>query len=157
MNTNTEKFTSTHARWISPFFFTLIFYTVGASIMDGFAIYHTWRFVGEAEFVKMHIESGSRIIPFMVLPAFVMTVFLVLQFWHRPKAVSRQLLWIALACAIIPWLSSAFIQIPMQFELDKGKNVELLEALILTDWIRVIPTIVLAVVGFIMIKKTVST
>jgi hypothetical protein len=155
MNT-TEKFTSTNARWISPVFFALVFYILGASLMDGFAVYHTWRFVGEAEFVKMHIESGSRIIPFLVLPALVMTFFLVLQFWHRPKAVSRRLIWIAVPCVVITWLSSAFIQIPMQMELDKGKNVELLNALILSDWIRVIPTFVLAAVVFIMVKKSIA-
>jgi hypothetical protein len=151
-----EKFTSIHAQWISPVFWALVFYIFGAGMMDGFAIYHTWRFVGEAEFVKMHIESGSRIIPFLVLPALVMTVFLVLQFWHRPKAVSRRLLWIAVPCVIIPWLSSAFIQIPMQFELDKGKNVELLNALIVSDWIRVVPTILLGAVVLIMMKKSIT-
>lgn len=149
-----EKFTSRHARWISPVFLMLAFYTFGAATMDHFVIYHTWRFVGEADFIKMHIESGSRIIPFFVLPTFIMTIFLVLLFWHRPKAVSRTLVWIALACVTIAWLSSAFIQIPMQAELDKGKNEELLDMLLLTDWIRVVPSFVLPGVAFVMLKRS---
>ena len=73
MNT-ISKFTTRHARWISPVFFGLVFYTFGASMMDSFVVYHTWRFVGDAEFVTMHIASGSRIVPFFVLPTLVMTV-----------------------------------------------------------------------------------
>ena len=154
---NISKFTTKQAHWISPVFFGLVFYTFGASMMDSFVVYHTWRFVGEAEFVKMHIASGGRIVPFFVVPTFVMTVFLILQFWHRPLAVPRRLVWIALFCVIIPWFSSAFIQIPMQIELDKGKNDELLNMLIVTDWIRVIPTFVLVTLVFTMIKKSIAS
>ena len=54
-------------------------------------------------------------------------------------------------------LSSAFIQIPMQIELDKGKNEELLNMLIVTDWIRVIPTFILVTVVFTMVKKSIAS
>lgn len=123
-------------------------------MMDSFVVYHTWRFVGAAEFSRMHMESGGRIVSFLVLPLLLMTVFLILQFWHRPKAMPRRLLWIALICTIIPWLSSAFIQIPMQAGLDQGKNDALLQQLIVTDWIRVIPTLVLVPLVFVMIRKS---
>jgi hypothetical protein len=152
----TEKFTTKQARWISPVFYALVFYIFGAQIMDSFAIYHTWKFVGAAEFVKMHTESSSRIVPLFVLPTLVMTVFLVLQFWHRPLVVSKWQVWIALVCTMIAWLSSAFIQIPMQMELDKGYNEEVLNNLIVTDWIRVIPSFVLISVVFSMIKKSIA-
>jgi len=150
----TDNFTTKQARWISPVFFALVFYTLGASMMDSFAMYHTWKFVGKAEFVEMHREASSRIVPFFVVPTFVMTIFLVLQFWHRPKAVSVKLVWASLVCTIIPWLSSVFIQIPMQTELGIGKNDELLQKLIASDWIRVIPTVVLACIVFIMLKRS---
>jgi hypothetical protein len=148
-------FTSRHAHWITPVFMALAFYVFGASMMGSFVIYHTWRFVGEADFVKMHIESGNRIVSFFVLPTLIMTVFLVLQFWHRPRIVPRSLIWSALICTIIPLLSSAFIQIPMQIKLDQGQDNYLLEQLILTDWIRVIPSFGLAIAVFIMIRKCV--
>ncbi|MBC7904299.1 MAG: hypothetical protein H7Y27_12795 [Gemmatimonadaceae bacterium] len=151
-----SKFTSSKAHWISPLFYLLAFYVFGASVMDSFAVYHTWRFVGENEFIAMHKASGGRIVSLFVLPTLVMTVFLILQFWHRPKAVSRTLVWVALVCTIIPWLSSAFIQIPMQIQLDLGKNDALLESLIVTDWIRVIPSFVLAVTVFLMVKRAVA-
>jgi hypothetical protein len=150
-----ERFTSPHASWISPVFFALAFYTLGASFMDSFAMYHTWKFVGPSEFVEMHKASGSRIVNFLVIPTLIMTVFLILQFWHRPKAVSSRLVRVALICTIIPWLSSIFIQIPIQVRLDHGKDDALLQWLIASDWIRVIPTIVLAGVVFVMIRRSI--
>ncbi len=151
---NVTEFTSSHARGITTAFFALAFYGFGAGMMDSFVVYHTWRFIGEAEFATAHMESGSRIVPFFVLPMLVTTIFLVLLFWHRPKVISRKLLWAALLCMIIPWTSSAFIQIPMQMELDKGKNDELLHQLIVTDWIRVIPNWIWIAIGFVMMKKS---
>ena len=154
---NTNEFTSKHARWITTVFFLLAFYGFGAGMMDSFVVYHTWRFIGEAEFPLAHIESGSRIVPFLVLPMLLMTLFAILLFWHRPKVISRKLIWIALICLIIGWVSSAFIQIPIQIELDKGKNEELLQWLIDSDWIRVIPTWILMTIVLVMLKKSLGS
>jgi hypothetical protein len=151
---NATEFTSSHARWVTPIFFVIAFYGFGAAMMDSFVVYHTWKFIGAADFAVAHMESGSRIVPFFVLPMLVMTLFEVLLFWHRPKVISKNLVWAALICTIIPWLSSAFIQIPMQMELDKGKNDELLQQLITTDWIRVIPTWIWIAILFTMLKKS---
>jgi hypothetical protein len=150
------EFTSSKGKWIQPAFFLLVFYTFGASMMDSFVVYHTWRFTGEAEFAMMHQASGKRIVAVFVIPTLIMTVFLILLFWHRHRSVSRRLIWLALIFTIIPWLSSAFIQIPMQIELDKGRNDQLLNKLITSDWIRVIPSFGLAIVAFCMLRKTMS-
>jgi hypothetical protein len=152
----TNRFITSGASWITTIFFALFFYGLGAGMMDSFVIYHTWKFIGHAEFANAHIESGSRIVSFFVLPMLLMTVFLILLFWHRPSVISRGLVWMALVCTIVPWLSSAFIQIPMQLQLSKGKDEVLLQQLITTDWIRIIPTWVMAVIVFLMLKKCVS-
>lgn len=60
------------------------------------------------------------------------------MFWYRPQIISKHLLWIAFVCQMISWLSSAFIQIPIQLQLDHGKDEALLNKLITTDWIRII-------------------
>jgi hypothetical protein len=115
----------------------LAIYCFGAGIMDGFVIYHGWRFVGKAEFIQMHKETGARIVGLFVLPMLVCTIFTVLLFWFRPALLPKKLVWMAIACQAVGWLSSAFIQIPIQGQLDEGKNMELLNKLIVTDWIRV--------------------
>lgn len=149
----TNQFTSRHAVWVTTTFFALCLYCFGAGTMDSFVVYHTWRFIGAEEFSLAHMESGSRIVPIFVLPMVVMTAFLILMFWHRPTVISRKMLWISLICTIIPWLSSAFIQIPMQFQLDSGKDEALLNQLITTDWIRVIPHWVLIGVVLTMLAR----
>jgi hypothetical protein len=83
-----------------------------------------------------------------------MTIFLALMFWHRPAAVPRWMLWVALICTIIPWLSSAFIQIPIQTALDNGKDEALLEKLIVTDWLRVIPFFGQIITVFLMLTRS---
>ncbi|HLA52623.1 MAG TPA: hypothetical protein VK618_04940, partial [Flavitalea sp.] len=128
-----QQYTSRHGRWITPMFFALAFYGFGAGMMDSFAMYPTWRMVGADEFAAFHKVAGTRIQLIFVLPLLIMTVFTVLLFWHRPVAVSRTLVWVALIFTIIPWLSSALIQIPIQTALDSGKDEILLEKLILTD------------------------
>jgi hypothetical protein len=109
-------------------------------MMDSFVVYHTWKFIGAAEFAVAHQQSGGRIVSIFVLPTAVATLLLILMFWHRHVAITRTQLWICLTCMLIPWVSSALIQIPMQMELSKGRNEVLLHQLITTDWIRVIPS-----------------
>lgn len=148
-----DQFTSTKAPWITAVFFALAFYGLGAGMMDGFAMYHTWRFIGANEFATAHMEAGRRIIAVLVVPFLVMTVFLVLLFWHRHKAISRLQLWICLFCSTIGWLSSAFIQIPLQGQLSQGKNDELLDWLIVSDWIRTIPLWIMMAIILKMIHQ----
>src|SRR3989337_413787 len=123
---------------ITVLFFMLSVYCFGAGIVDSFAMYHSWLFVGEAEFVAVHQAAGQRIVLFFVLPFFFLTMITILMFWNRPAIISRRLLWIGFICQMVSWLSSAFIQIPIQLQLDRGKDQELLNKLIATDWIRVV-------------------
>lgn len=119
-------------------FSVLAIYSFGAGIMDSLAIYHSWRFVGETEFAQVHKETGDRIITFFVLPLLVCTILAVFLLWRRPAHLPKSLLWMAITCLAVAWISSAFIQIPIQFQLDKGKDVMLLNKLLDTDWIRII-------------------
>lgn len=153
---NSNRFTSSHAVWVTTAFFMLSFYGLGAGMMDSFVVYHTWKFIGAVEFAEAHRASGSRIVPIFVFPMLLMTIFLILMFWHRPTVISRKMLWMSLICTVIPWLSSAFIQIPMQGQLSQGKNVALLNELIYTDWIRIIPHWIMMVIVAMMIKMTIS-
>lgn len=124
---------------IIPFiFFILSFYCFGAGIMDSFVVYHSWLYVGAEEFAAMHIAASERIVPLLVLPTFILTLLCVLMFWKRPSPISKMQVWLALAMLMAGWLSSAFIQIPIQTQLSEGKNDVLLNKLIVSDWIRVV-------------------
>jgi hypothetical protein len=127
-------------------FFMLSFYCFGAGVIDSFAIYHSWLFVGADEFPAVHQAAGQRILLFLVLPMVVLTVITVLMFWIRPNIISKRLLSLAFICQIVSWLSSAVIQIPIQFQLDHGKDEVLLNKLISTDWIRIIAWLIYIVI-----------
>jgi hypothetical protein len=152
----THYYTSKHGRWVTPLFFALAFYGFGAGMMDSFAIYPTWRLVGPDEFAAFHKVAGARIQVVFVLPLLIMTLLEVLMLWHRPVTIPRWLVWIALTLTLIPWLSSAFIQIPIQVALDNGKDDALLERLIITDWIRIIPFFLQIITVFRMLTLSIQ-
>jgi hypothetical protein len=134
-------------------FFVLSFYCYGAGTMDCFVIYDGWRYVGENEFAVFHQAMGQRIIALFVWPMMLLFVLNILQYWFRPPAIPRSWVTMALALQIVGWLSSIFIQIPIQFQLDKGKDEALLEKLILTDWIRVLAWSVYIIVVIAMLYR----
>jgi hypothetical protein len=48
--------------------FALVFYLVGASLVESFVNYPTWKLVGSNEFPAYYHELASRIVKLMVLP-----------------------------------------------------------------------------------------
>jgi Zn-dependent protease with chaperone function len=141
---------------VNLMFFVLSFYCFGAGIMDSFVIYDGWRYVGGEDFATMHIEMGERIISLFVLPMIVLFVFNILQYWFRPAVIPASWVTMALIAQLVGWLSSIFIQIPIQLQLDKGRDEALLEKLIVSDWIRVVAWITYTIIVIAMLNKTIS-
>lgn len=138
---------------ITVLFFMLTFYCFGAGLLDSFAIYHSWLFVGEEEFAAVHQATSQRIILFFVLPTLILTIVTILMFWYRPAAIPRHLLWFAFSCQMVSWISSALIQIPIQAQLSKGKDEALLNKLIATDWIRIVAWVVYIAIAIQIIRR----
>ena len=119
-------------------FFALSFYCFGAGMMDSLVAYHSWNFVNSEDFPLMHQESGTRIIRVYVWPALLMTIITIIMIWKRPHNIPKSWFLFVLGFQLIVWLSSIFIQIPIQFHLDKIRDEEALQRLLITDWIRII-------------------
>ena len=134
-------------------FYVLSFYCFGAGFMDSFVIYDGWRFVGSEEFAIFHIAMGERIIGFFVIPMIVLFVMNILHYWFRPTAIPASWVTMALIAQLAGWISSVFIQIPIQLQLDKGKDEALLEKLIVSDWIRVIAWALYTVIIIAMLYR----
>ena len=122
--------------------FILTFYGLGASIVDQNVIYPTFATIGENEFIAYRAVFSPRIVLFMVLPLILQTVFSIVLLWLRPKAIPLWTVLFALACQTIRWASTIFIQLPIQFQLDKGRNLELINTLMQTGVIRTLANIV---------------
>lgn len=142
-----------NSKFITIAFIVLTFYCFGAGVMDSFVIYHGWRFVSDPDFTTLHREQGARIIPFFVLAYVVLTILNILMFWFRLRVIPRHLVIMALLANITGWVSSALIQIPIQIQLEQGLNTALIEKLIVTDWIRVIASLLLATSTLLMLSR----
>ena len=92
--------------------------------------------VGENEFVAFRAVFSPRIVALLVVPLILRSVFSVLLLWLRPKAIRVWHVWLFLFCQAVTWISTVAVQIPIQFELDKGKNPELIAKLIDSIWLR---------------------
>jgi hypothetical protein len=134
-------------------FCVLSAYSYGTAMMDYFLVYPSRLIVGENEFVTYHALLENSIIPISVLPFLVITLLNFLLLWYRPAFVSGRLLWFSLVCLILDWLSSALLQIPMNLELNHGKNNELIQHVMDTNWGRVILETAQFIIVLVMLSK----
>lgn len=83
---------------------------------------------------------------FLVAPALLGTACTILLLWSRPVAIPAWAVWAAIAAQAVVWISTATIQLPIQFQLsEQGLSVELIERLIESNfWLRRIPYAVCA-------------
>jgi hypothetical protein len=114
----------------------LTFYTFGAGIIDNHVIYRTMPVVGENEFVAFRAVFTPRIVAFLVVPLVLRFVFSVLLLWLRPAAIRVWHVGLFLFFQTVAFISTLTVQLPIQFELDKGKNPELIQKLIDSIWLR---------------------
>jgi hypothetical protein len=128
-------------RWIFLIAFALVFYTNGAGFIEGFVNYSSWHLIGEDEFIAYHRFISPRVLAFLVAPALLSTAFTILMLWSRPATIPAWPVWTAVAAQAVVWVSTATIQLPIQFQLtDQGLSVELIGRLIETNfWLRRIP------------------
>ena len=126
--------------------FALTFYTFGAGMIDNYVIYPTFAVVGENEFVAFRAVFSPLIVAFLVIPLILRSVFSVLLLWLRPKAVRLWHVWLFLFCQAVAWISTFTVQIPIQIELNKGKNPELIQQLMDSIWLRTTMTFACVVI-----------
>jgi hypothetical protein len=143
--------TGAFARWCAALFIVLSFFSYGTAIMDYFLVYPSRFIIGEREFVAYHALLEERIIPISVIPFAALTILNGLLFWFRPAAIPKKYVWASLICLILDWLSSIFLQIPMNLQLNEGKDVALMQQVVDTNWGRVFLESVQAAVALLML------
>lgn len=131
--------------------FALTFYCFGASVIDNYVLYRTFRVVGESEFVAFRAIFTPLIVAFLVVPLIFRTLFSILLLWLRPSAIRLWHVLLFLFFQLVAWISTFAVQLPIQFELDKGKNPELIETLIDSIWLRMSTNVACAAIMLWMI------
>ncbi len=130
--------------WLFLITVALMFYGTGASFVESFVNYPTWPLIGAAEFRTYHQTLGPLVIGYMVIPMLIATVLTILLAWFRPAPIPRWAIWLSIFLQMLIWVSTATIQLPIQFQLDSsGQSLPLIEQLIFTNWwYRKVPQIV---------------
>jgi len=130
--------------WLFLISFALVFYGMGASFVESFVNYPTWRLIGANEFRVYHQALSPLIIGYMVIPLLITTLLTVLLVWFKPDPVPRWAICLALVLQLIVWVSTVAIQLPIQGQLSRdGLSLPLIERLIFTNWwLRKVPQII---------------
>ncbi len=126
--------------------FALVFYGMGASFVESFVNYPTWRLIGANEFRAYHQALGPRIMGYMVIPMLITTLLTILLLWFRPAPIPQWAIWLAVVLQLIVWVSTVAIQFPIQVQLSRdGLSLPHIERLIFTNWwLRKVPQIIYA-------------
>lgn len=129
------------ARWIFALAFALVCFGNGAGCLESFVNYPSWSLIGASEFKAYHAFIGPRVVAFLVAPALLGTLFTALLLRARPAAIPLWSVWLAVGLQAVIWLSTATIQLPIQFQLAAhGYSAPLVERLIDTNlWLRRVP------------------
>ena len=130
--------------WLFLITFALILYGMGASFVESFVNYPTWRLIGANEFLAYHHAISPLVIAYMVIPMLLATALTLLLVWFRPAQIPRWAIWLSVILQMLVWVSTATIQIPIQIQLSaSGLSLPLIDQLIFTNlWFRKVPQII---------------
>ena len=132
MNENTR-------RLLFLILFAEVFYHTGAHISQAFVNYPAWGFISMDSFPKYHFVMKYRAGAFLLLPRIIELLLAGIVLWFPPAALKRSLIVLAIALALISFLSTALIQKPIHDQLESiGNTPELLARLRSTGWLRLI-------------------
>jgi hypothetical protein len=134
-------------------FCALSLFSFGTAMMDYFLVYPSRAIVGENEFVAYHALLEAAILPVSVVPFFIITIQNVFLFWSRPAKVEKGLIVVSLCCLLLDWASSIFVQIPLNLQLNEGKDMALIQQVMDTNWGRVFLESLQALAVFVMMLK----
>lgn len=126
-----------HTRTILLFLFiVLTFYCYGAGMVDYFGIYEPWKLIPENDFAAFHQFQGERVVRIFVIPSAVMTLFNIFVVIFPVQYISKKWAWLSLLAYTFDWIFSFTMQIPIQLELEKRKDMQLINELLYTNWFR---------------------
>jgi len=93
---------------------------------------------GAENFQKYHAAHTFWITPVVAPLMIVELVTSILIILYPPDAIDYKLLWFGLSLAIIVWLSTFFLQVPLHEKLALGFDAAAHTALVKTNWVRTI-------------------
>ncbi len=99
--------------------------------------YPSFRYINEQEFSQFHQHHYKRI-SIVVAPAMMVELISGIYLLFREPSYGGKIHLLLLGILFIIWLSTFLIQVPIHRRLEKGKNMQEINALVKTNWIRTI-------------------
>ena len=120
--------------------FGLAFYTLGATVIEGFVNYRTWHRVGSERFRDYHRAIGPRIVACLVAPFGVGVLLTAALTLWRPPTIPLWLILISLALNSVAIVVTLGWQLPTQLRFDRdGWSDAAIGQLISVEWFRFVP------------------
>lgn len=94
--------------------------------------------VGAENFQKYHAAHTFWITPVIAPAMIVELITSILIIFYPPENIDSKLLYLGLFLAIIVWLSTFFLQVPMHNKLALGFDSQAHKMLVNSNWIRTI-------------------
>lgn len=120
------------AAWTTTIRIALGFYIYGATVLEVFVYYPAWQHISGG-WIPFKVMIDQLIIPFYVVPCFLVLIPATLMFWYGHSNIHRWQVWAYLITLLIPTISTMTIQLPIQLELENGFDQELYRRLRSTD------------------------
>jgi hypothetical protein len=129
------------------------FYSYGTAMMDYFLVYPSRFLVGESEFVAYHSLLEKAIWPISVAPFLIIILLNGVLLWRSPKNIFKKLLVVSFVLLILDFLSTVLLQAPWNYQLANGKDVELMQKITDTNWVRVFLESAQAMIVFVLMYR----
>lgn len=131
-------------------------YSLAGCLMEHFAVFHAWTLTSTPLDLKtIQYHSGMRVFYVYVIPkslTTVLTAYLAFTmggigthqlvrpslWWSFWEVASASWPFWCLACLTVSWVSSIWVQIPLQLEVRATANRVALRKLVSTNWVRVL-------------------
>ncbi len=98
--------------------------------------YPSFRFVAPEDFRGFSLFHTTQI-TWVVAPLMICELLLALRMPFEPS-VSAWISWGSLGLLILIWLSTALLQVPLHGMLASGKESQVIERLVVTNWVRTV-------------------
>jgi hypothetical protein len=131
--------------WIFVFACLLVFYTLGAGLLESYVVYPSWYPLAGSDAFTLHHASISRsILPFLVAPLLIGFVLSLVLLWKRPTAIPTWALLGSVGLQLVVLISTVVLFIPIQTALGQSGRTALevsalIDRLQWMGWVRDVP------------------
>jgi hypothetical protein len=148
--------------WVFVATCVLMFYTLGAGLLESYVVYPSWYPLAGSDVFALHHASISRsILPFLVAPLLIGFVLSLALLWKRPSVIPLWAMLGSVGLQLVVLISTVTLFIPIQTALGQAGQTALevnglIDRLRQMGWVRDVPGVINAGLYVWMLSSVVS-